>query len=65
MGMARLSMLAQLLKRFIRERDGNTAMEYALIAALVFLAAVAGIQNYTTSMTNMYNYVSARISEQL
>lgn len=42
------------LKRFLQDEDGATAMEYVLIAALVGLVALLGIQSFGDAMTEMY-----------
>ncbi|TYR30329.1 Flp family type IVb pilin [Mesorhizobium microcysteis] len=47
-----------MLKRFIRDESGATAIEYGLIAALVSLAIVGGITQVMDGVQNTFNYVS-------
>lgn len=47
-----------MLKRFIRDESGATAIEYGLIAALVSLAIVGGITQVMDGVHNTFNYVS-------
>ncbi|MBB5517886.1 Flp family type IVb pilin [Amphiplicatus metriothermophilus] len=47
-----------LARRFAADESGATAIEYGLIVALIFLAVVAAITNYTDSTRNMYNTIS-------
>lgn len=46
-----------MLSRFIRDEGGATAIEYGLIAALLFLAVVGAITAYGQSFTNMYEKI--------
>lgn len=45
-------------RRFAADEAGATAIEYALIVALIFLAIVTAVTNYTNSTQNMYNTIS-------
>ena len=44
--------------RLMRSTRAATAVEYGLILALVFLAAVAAVGNVANSTTNMWGRVS-------
>lgn len=46
------------LIRLCRCTRGATAIEYALIATLISIAAIAGMSSVGTRMTTMYNNVS-------
>ena len=46
-----------MLRRFIQDDRGATAIEYGLIAALIFLGVVAAIGNYGESMSSMYGKI--------
>ncbi|WP_375409547.1 Flp family type IVb pilin [uncultured Methylobacterium sp.] len=48
--------------RFGRDERGATAIEYALIAGLVFLALVLGVQSYTTNMRAVYTVIEAAVT---
>jgi Flp pilus assembly pilin Flp len=43
------------------DERGATAIEYALICGLIFLAIVIGINNYVVNVKNMYNNISNNI----
>lgn len=43
--------------RFLREEEGVTAIEYALIAALIAVAIVATVTAIGTSLCNTFNKV--------
>jgi len=45
--------------------SGATAIEYALIAGLVFLAIVGAINYYAGSLGNLFNEVSTNVSGSL
>ncbi|MEO6225346.1 MAG: Flp family type IVb pilin [Sphingomicrobium sp.] len=46
------------LRLIIRSRHGATAIEYALIASLIAIAAMVGMRNIGTKMDVMFNNVS-------
>ena len=43
-----------IIKRFLRENNGVTAIEYGLIAGLVAVAILAGASSLGTSLGNMF-----------
>ena len=47
--------VAHLRTRFTKEESGATAIEYGLIASLIFLAVVAGMGATGTSVGTLYN----------
>lgn len=49
--------------RFGSDERGATAIEYGLIAGLIFLAIVFGIQNYATSMNAVYASIETAITK--
>ena len=53
--------MAALLK-LVRSGDGATAIEYALIAALIAVAAVYGMQGLGTRILAMYANIATAIS---
>lgn len=53
------------LRRLAADRRGSTAIEYALIAAIVAIAAIAGLQAFAGSMDQMWNVVIAAIAAAL
>jgi len=46
-----------MLRRFLQDERGATAIEYGLIASLLFLGIVSAIGVYGDSMTNMYERI--------
>ena len=53
------------LLRFLRSEDGPTAVEYAVMLALIIIACMAGVQALTTETADSYNRSSAAIEEAL
>ncbi|HEY2662434.1 MAG TPA: Flp family type IVb pilin [Caulobacteraceae bacterium] len=49
------------LKRFAQDDRGTTAIEYGLIAALVFLVIVTSVTAFGNKTTTLMNTVSAAI----
>ena len=47
---------------FLRSEDGATAIEYALIGALISVAIIGGVNSLASANTNMYNDVSTTIT---
>ena len=47
-----------LLRRLVREDDGQDLIEYALLAAFISLAAVAAITQLGTAINNIYTKIS-------
>ncbi|EKS9800846.1 MULTISPECIES: Flp family type IVb pilin [Burkholderia] len=43
-----------IIKRFLRENDGVTAIEYGLIAGLIAVAILAGASTIGTNLGNMF-----------
>ncbi|MFA6069062.1 MAG: Flp family type IVb pilin [Janthinobacterium sp.] len=50
------------IKNFIAEEDGVTAIEYALIAALVAAALVAGIGLFTDGLSSAFTKIGTKLS---
>lgn len=46
-------------RRFLRDERGATAIEYALIASLIFLAIIAAIVPVGTELSAVFNAVAA------
>jgi pilus assembly protein Flp/PilA len=53
------------LRRLAADRRGSTAIEYALIAAIVAVTAIGGLQAFGDSMDQMWNVVIAAIVDAL
>ena len=50
--------MTNLLKRFIRNESGATAIEYGLIAALIALAITAGASTLGTNLNDKFGDIS-------
>jgi pilus assembly protein Flp/PilA len=44
----------QLVRSFVRGEDGATAIEYALLASMIAMAIVAGVQLMGTQLSTVY-----------
>ena len=51
------------IKKFIKEEDGATMIEYGLIAALVSVAAVIALTALGGSLSSMFTSVSDKVKE--
>ena len=49
---------AEFIQRLKSDQRGATAIEYGLIAALIFLAIVVSINSFSSEMGNMFNTIS-------
>ena len=47
--------------KLIKNEDGATAIEYALIATLIAVAAIAGMSKLGGKLDTSYNNVSAKL----
>ncbi len=53
------------LLRLLREEDGPTAVEYAVMLALIIVACMAGVQALTQETANSFNSSSDAIESAL
>lgn len=51
-----------MLKRFLSDESGATAIEYGLIAALISVSLLAGYKVIGTSLNNQWNDVADTVS---
>jgi len=54
-------MNSNLIRKFLSDESGATAIEYGLIAALVSVAAIAALQAMGTSLDAMFSAVSTAL----
>jgi pilus assembly protein Flp/PilA len=52
-----------MLLRFIRNASGATAIEYGLIAALVAVSLIVGIESIGSSMNNQFTSASKHMDD--
>lgn len=48
-------------RQFLSNQDGTTAIEYALIVGLIFLAIVVAVTSYTTKVGAVYTKIGTAI----
>ena len=48
--------------RFVRDEQGQDLIEYALVVALIALAATAGMNSLATSINNAFTKVGAKLT---
>ena len=53
---------ANILRSFLKDESGATAIEYALIGSLISVAIIGGITALGTANTSMYNEVTTTIT---
>ena len=54
--------MTALIKKFVTDETGATAIEYALIASGIALAIIAGISATSGSINNMYSTVTSTVT---
>lgn len=52
----------QIVRRLLPDEKGGTAIEYALIAALISIAAAASMDELGESLRNVYNTVAGNLN---
>jgi pilus assembly protein Flp/PilA len=52
----------QLLKRFLREEDGQDLVEYALIVAAVGLALITTVNQLSQGIVSLYQSITGDLS---
>lgn len=50
------------LKRFYRDEEGVTAIEYGLIASLIALAIIVGATLVGTNLNALFNYIGGKVA---
>ena len=54
--------MVQLIKKFWKEEEGVTAIEYGLIAALIAVAIIAGASLLGTNLNTLFNDIATCLS---
>jgi len=52
-----------MLKRFVRDERGATAIEYGLIAAILSMAILAGVSTVSTQIQAIYQHTADKIRD--
>lgn len=50
------------IQRFIRDEEGVTAIEYALIASLIAVVIIGAVQLTGTNISNTFNYIAGKLT---
>ena len=53
--------MRNLVKRFVKDDSGATAIEYGLIAALIALAIVVGAGSLGNSLNNQFGRIAGKL----
>ena len=53
--------MTNLLKRFMKDESGATAIEYGLIAAGISVAIITVVQSLGTKLSDVFNYVTGQL----
>ena len=54
--------LVNILSRFAKDQSGATAIEYALIVGLIFLAIVSAVTMYTQNTNALYTRIGNAVT---
>ena len=57
-----MSMLANSLVNFLKNEDGPTVVEYAVMLALIIVVCIGAISALGSNSSNTFNYVSTVVS---
>jgi len=52
----------QIVRQFLIDESGATAIEYAMLLGLITLAIVGGLGDLRDSIRNMYNFMSSEVT---
>lgn len=61
----RVWMVALKIQDLLKREDGQDLIEYALIVALISLAATAGMQNLAADINNAFNSVGNTLNNSI
>ncbi|WP_175881598.1 Flp family type IVb pilin [Burkholderia sp. BCC0044] len=50
-----------IIKRFLKEEDGVTAVEYGLIAGLIAVALVTAMSTLTNGISGAFTYIASKL----
>jgi pilus assembly protein Flp/PilA len=53
--------MKSLVKRFVSDESGGTAIEYGLITALIAIAVITAVNGVATNLNSTFNNVSANL----
>ena len=56
-----MNKLSQAVVNFIRNEDGPTAVEYAVMLALIIVVCITAVTTLGTNANNTFSYVGSKI----
>jgi len=56
-----LSKIKQKVANFLKREDGPTAVEYAVMLALIIVVCIAAISALGSNASNTFNYVGSKV----
>lgn len=60
-----MTALCNVVRCFVGNEDGATAIEYGLIAGLVTVAIIMAMTTLGGSVTSMFDYIAGRAGDEL
>ena len=60
--MSMLSKIKNAVSNFIKREDGPTAVEYAVMLALIIVVCIAAISALGSNASNTFNYVGTKVA---
>ena len=57
-----MSKLTAAVRRFVRDEEGATMAEYALLVGAVALVAIAGVRTFGTAILNRFNGAAQQVN---
>ena len=61
----RLWMLSVKIQNLLSREEGQDLVEYALLVALISLAAITGMKNLAADVNNAFNVVGSQLSNAI
>jgi pilus assembly protein Flp/PilA len=62
MTLTMFSKIKTAVKNFLKREDGPTAVEYAVMLALIIVVCIAAITALGSNASNTFNYVGTKVS---
>lgn len=54
--------MLEMMKRFVLDEEGVTAIEYGLIAALIAVVIIGSVTLVGNGLNNIFNYISGKLT---